>query len=63
MQGGRNMGKYAPPYEITNKMLDYVASISEKVGRVSERSGLTSRPASEKEQPDTLHLFFAAHRG
>lgn len=38
------MGKYAPPYEITNKMLDYVASISEKVGRVSERSGLTSRP-------------------
>lgn len=26
------MTNYKPPYTITNKMLEYVASISEKVG-------------------------------
>ena len=32
------MGKYEPPYTISNKMLELVSSISEKVGKIS--SGL-----------------------
>ena len=32
------MGKYEPPYTISNKMLEFVSSISEKVGKIS--SGL-----------------------
>ena len=29
------MGKYEPPYTISNKMLELVSSISEKVGKIS----------------------------
>ena len=29
------MEKYQPPYTITNQMLSYVASISEKLGRIT----------------------------
>lgn len=29
------MEKYQPPYTITNQMLSYVASISEKIGRIT----------------------------
>lgn len=29
------MEKYTPPFTITNQMLSYVASISEKIGRIS----------------------------
>ena len=29
------MGDYAPPFTITNKILTYVSSISEKIGRIT----------------------------
>ena len=32
------MGDYAPPFTITNKILTYVSSISEKIGRITARS-------------------------
>lgn len=38
------MGYYQPPFTISNKMLEYVASISEKVGRIDGRHQLESRP-------------------
>lgn len=38
------MEKYEPPFEITNRMLSYVASISEKLGRISVTEHLEARP-------------------
>ena len=38
------MGNYIPPYQITDKILTYVASISEKIGQMTERSNLESKP-------------------
>lgn len=29
------MGEYKPPFTITNKILSYVSSISEKIGRIT----------------------------
>lgn len=38
------MSKYIPPFKITNEMLSYVASISEKIGKISAISNLKSKP-------------------
>lgn len=38
------MSGYTPPYIITDKILSLVASVSEKVGRITERSNLDSKP-------------------
>ena len=38
------MGDYAPPFTITNKILTYVSSISEKIGRITATSSLESKP-------------------
>lgn len=38
------MEQYIPPYTITNRMLAYVSSISEKLGRVSISQGLEAKP-------------------
>ena len=39
------MNTYAPPFKLTNTMLDLVASISEKVGRITtgKKSGVKAR--------------------
>ncbi len=42
------MTTYTPPYENTDKILSLVASISEKIGRVTERSNLDSKPHLRK---------------
>ncbi|MBE6562427.1 MAG: Fic family protein [Ruminococcaceae bacterium] len=42
------MPEYIPPYEITDKILSLVASISEKIGRITERSSLSSKPHLRK---------------
>ena len=34
------MNKYAPPFEITNKMLDLVASIMKKIGKLDNYKDL-----------------------
>ena len=36
------MNTYAPPFKLTNTMLDLVASISEKVGRITTGKNLES---------------------
>ena len=38
------MGEYKPPFTITNEILAYVSSISEKVGRISAISNLEAKP-------------------
>lgn len=38
------MGVYKPPFTITNEILSYVSSISEKIGRISATSNLESKP-------------------
>ena len=42
------MDQYNLPYEITNQMLEYVASISEKVGRISVTTNLDNKPHLRK---------------
>lgn len=38
------MGAYTPPFQITNEILSYVASVSEKIGKLSAISSLESKP-------------------
>lgn len=38
------MEKYNPPFDITNKMLFYVSSISEKIGNIDYQNNLQSKP-------------------
>ena len=38
------MGEYKPPFTITNKILSYVSSISEKIGRIAANSSLEAKP-------------------
>lgn len=42
------MEKYSPPFTITNSILSYVASISEKIGRIESISNLGARPHLRK---------------
>ena len=44
VHGGTVMGVYKPPFTITNEILSYVSSISEKIGRISATSNLESKP-------------------
>lgn len=39
---------YSPPYSITNKMLEYVSSISEKIGKISNYNDFESKPQLRK---------------
>ena len=38
------MGEYKPSFTITNKILSYVSSISEKIGRITATSSLEAKP-------------------
>ena len=38
------MDKYNPPFDITNKMLSYVSSISEKIGNIDYQNNFKSKP-------------------
>lgn len=42
------MDSYAPPFTITNRILSYVASISEKLGRITSISSIESKPHLRK---------------
>ena len=42
------MGNYTPPFNITNKMLTLVSSISEKVGKIGVTSNMHSKPHLRK---------------
>ncbi len=42
------MGDYRPPFTITNEILSYVSSISEKIGRITAISNLEAKPHLRK---------------
>lgn len=42
--GGATMGEYKPPFTITNKILLYVSSISEKIGCIAAICNLEAKP-------------------
>lgn len=42
------MGEYKPPFTITNEILAYVSSISEKIGHISAITNLESKPHLRK---------------
>ena len=42
------MGNYIPPYQITDRIVTLIASVSEKVGQVSERMNLEAKPHLRK---------------
>ena len=42
------MGEYKPPFTITNEIVSYAASISEKIGRITAISSLPSKPHLRK---------------
>ena len=42
-RGGAFMGDYRPPFTVTNKILLYVSSISEKIGRITATDSLTTK--------------------
>lgn len=42
------MGDYKPPFTITNEILSYVSSISEKIGRITATSNLEAKPHLRK---------------
>jgi len=42
------MGNYKPPFAITNEILLYVSSISEKIGRITATSNLEAKPHLRK---------------
>lgn len=42
------MGDYKPPFTITNEILSYASSISEKIGRITATSNLETKPHLRK---------------
>lgn len=42
------MGEYKPPFTITNEILSYVSSVSEKIGRITAVSNLAEKPHLRK---------------
>lgn len=42
------MGNYRSPFEMTNEILSYVSSVSEKIGRISATSSLEAKPHLRK---------------
>ena len=42
------MEKYKPPFTITNEILTYVSSVSEKIGQITASSSLEAKPHLRK---------------
>ena len=42
------MGDYKPPFTVTDKMISYISSISEKIGRITVTNSLVSKPHLRK---------------
>lgn len=48
VHGGVFLKEYSPPFTITNEVLSYVSSISEKVGRITSTTNLEAKPHLRK---------------
>ena len=54
------MSNYIPPFEITNEMLDRVASIMEKIGKLGDISNLDKTPYLRKQKKiNSIHSSLA----
>lgn len=54
------MDKYIPPYKITNKMLDYISKIMEKVGEINSYINLNKMPELRKQNRiNSIHSSLA----
>ncbi len=54
------MDKYIPPYKITDKMLDYVSKIMEKVGEINSYINLNKKPELRKQNRiNSIHSSLA----
>ena len=42
------MGEYKPPFTITNEILSYISSVSEKIGRITATGNLEAKPHLRK---------------
>lgn len=56
------MEAYQPPFTITNEMLSCVASISEKIGRITAISSLESKPHLRKINRHSPYLSITLHK-
>lgn len=52
------MENYTPAYRITDEILNYVSSISEKVGRITSSSSLTAKPHLRKN--NRIHSIYSS---
>ena len=50
------MGEYKPPFTITNKILSYVSSISEKIGRITATGNLEAKPHLRRNNKTKLEV-------
>ncbi len=48
MEVTKFMGEYKPPFTITNEILSYVSTISEKIGRITATSNMEAKPHLRK---------------
>lgn len=46
-----------PPFEITNRMIDYVAEIAELLGKLNVTDALSSNPTFAPQQPNPHHTW------
>lgn len=52
------MGDYRPPFTVTNKILLYVSSISEKIGRITATDSLTANSLTLGQVRDVINGRF-----
>ncbi len=51
------MSEYMPPFKITNEILTYIASVSEKIGKISAVSNLESKQHLRKNTRSNEWLY------
>ena len=53
-RGGAFMGDYRPPFTVTNRILLYVSSVSEKAGRITALGSLTANSLTLRQIRDVI---------
>ena len=53
-RGGAVMGDYRPPFTVTNRILLYVSSVSEKAGRITALGSLTANSLTLRQVRDVI---------
>ena len=53
-RGGAFMGDYRPPFTVTNRILLYISSVSEKAGRITALGSLTANSLTLRQVRDVI---------